>query len=139
MPYSTSPLDVRELAGGVSTSDYSDSEIVQDQETAKDIVDLKTGRTWSSSDSSWELIVTIESLYAAALVLLHFGPSHKDEAEKLWQKAAMLIEDITGSDLTGVTGGGALFASSNYKSHILGLEDDPDTIPYRSTKERRIY
>lgn len=139
MPYATSPQDVRELAGGVSPADFSDPEIVEEQETARDIIDLKTGRTWSSTDSVWELIVRIENMYAAALVLLHFGPTHKDEAERLWEIAAKLLETVLGSELTGVSDSGTLFASSAYKSYVLGVEDDPDTVPYKSTRERRIF
>jgi hypothetical protein len=139
MPYATSPTDVRELSGGVIAADFSDNEIIEEEETARDIIDLKTGRTWSSSDSVWELIVKIENMLAASLVLDHFGPSHKEESEKLWVRAHQLMETILTSELTGTTGSGALFASSNYKSYVLGLDDDPDTIPYRSTRERRIY
>lgn len=134
MPYASSPQDVRELAGGVAISDFSDAEIVEEQETARDIIDLKTGRTWSSTDSSWELIIRIENLFAAALVLLHFGPGQKDEAERLWTKALSLIEIITGSELSGVTDSGSLFASSGYKSYRLGFDEDPDVLPHRSTR-----
>jgi hypothetical protein len=139
MPYASSPTDVRELAGGVIAADFSDNEIIEEQETARDIIDLKTARTWSSSDSIWELIVRIENMLSAALVLAHFGPTHKDESERLWVRANQLLETVIGSELTGTTGSGALFSSSNYKSYILGLDDDTDTEPYRSTSERRIY
>jgi hypothetical protein len=139
MPYASSSDDVRELAGGVIAADFSNNEIIEEQETARDIIDLKTARTWSASDSIFELIVRIENMLSAALVLAHFGPTHKDESERLWVRAHQLLETVIGSELSGTTGSGALFASSNYKSYILGLDDDPDTIPYRSTRERRIY
>lgn len=139
MPYSTSPADVRALAGGVPTADFSDAKIVEEQETARDIIDLKTGRTWSSTDSVWELIVTIEDRIAASLVLDHGGPDMREKATKLYEQGMKLLETIIGSELTNVSGSGALFSSSNYKSYVLGLDDDPDTVPYRSTRERRIY
>ena len=137
MPYASSPNDVRELAGGVSVADFPDAEIVEEQETARDIVDLKTGRTWSSSDSIWELIVRIETMLAAALVLTHFGAGHKDEAERLWARAHQLLETVLNSNLEGVTAGadsGTLFASSAYKSYRLGFDEDPDILPHRSTR-----
>jgi hypothetical protein len=134
MPYSTSPTDVRELAGGLSTSDFSDAEIVEEEETARDLIDLKTGRTWSTDDSIFELIVRIENLLAASLVLDHGGPDMRQSATEKWDKGMKLLEAVINTELSGVTGSGALFASSNYKSYILGLDDDPDTLPHKSSR-----
>jgi hypothetical protein len=139
MPYATSPTDTRELANNPTTTDFSDAEIVEEEETARDLIDLKTGRTWSSEDSIFELIVRIENMLAAALVLTHFGPTQKEESERLWTRAMSLLETVIGSELTGVTGSGFLSASSAYKSYKLGYDEDPDTIPHKSTIDRRVY
>src|ERR687895_329747 len=106
MPYSSSPSDVRLLAGGIPTADFSDAEIIEEQETARDIIDLKTGRSWSSSDSVWELIVTIEDRIAASLILDHGGPEMRDRSTKLYEQGMKLLETVVGSELSGITGSG---------------------------------
>jgi hypothetical protein len=133
--------DVRELAGlGVSTQDFTDDEIIEEQETAKDIIDLKTGRTWSSDDSTFQLIQRIENLLAASLIVAHGGPQAKDESERFWVRAMELLQIVISSSAAGETSDiGVLFASSNYLSYPLGLDEDPDTVPYRSTRTRTFY
>jgi hypothetical protein len=132
--------DVRELAGlGTSTQDFSDAEIIEEQETAKDIIDLKTGRTWSSDDDTFQLIQRIENLLAASLIVMHGGSGAKDEAERLWAKAMELLGVVTSTSVGEESDIDVLFSSTNYLSYPLGLDDDPDTVPYRSTRTRTFY
>jgi hypothetical protein len=133
--------DVRELAGlGVSTQDFTDPEIIEEQETAKDIIDLKTGRTWSSDDDTFQLIQRIENLLAASLIIAHGGSAAKEESESFWTRAMELLEIVISSSAAGETSDiDVLFASSNYLSYPLGLDNDTNTVPHRSTRIRTFY
>lgn len=132
--------DVRELAGlGTSTQDFTDAEIIEEQETAMDIIDLKTGRTWSSNDAHFQLIQRIENYLAASLIVSHGGSGAKDEAARLWTFAMELMGIVMSTSVGEESDIDILFSSSNYLSYPLGLDNDPDTLPYRSTRTRTFY
>ena len=108
--------DVRELAGlGTSVQDFTDAEIIEEQETAMDIINLKTGRDWSSDDSIFQLIQRIENMLAASLVIAHGGPQAKEESERFWVRAMELLEVVISSSTAGGTSDiDVLFTSTKY-------------------------
>jgi hypothetical protein len=140
--YNNDVTDVRGTAGiGTITQDFTDARINEMQETAKDIIDAKTGRTdWSVADSQFELIKEIENLLAAALILGHGGPQNKQESEALWLRGMSLL-DIVVSTMSGAVGADAdlKFTSSQYMSHPLGLDEDPFNMPHKSTRRYFVY
>jgi len=125
---------VRNLTGNLLPADISDSELLAYQEAADDLIGAEIpGKVWSSLDTQWELIQTIEHLIAAGSALLEGGPDSKTEADKLYNRGL----DLLGRLKANFVGTGAdteiLFRTSQYKSFPASLQDNPDATIYRST------
>lgn len=129
--------DIRELSGvGKSLQDFSNEDIEKHMAAGKDIVDAKTGKNnWASTDAAFDLVIQIEGNFAAAFALMRGGGNAKAEGEKYYNMAMQLLEILVSSGITGdVSDSDVHIAVTEYESYPLGLDDNPELEPYRSTR-----
>ena len=99
MPYYADTSDVREEAGNILEIDFSDEEIVEEQEAAYDFISSVIGE-YDESHPKINGIEKIEIKLAASFVMDHFN-QYKDKANEELQEAYKLLEVLKG----GLTGG----------------------------------
>lgn len=134
MVYSTT-ADVRDLARKVLVNDFSDAEILKEQEAAQSYIHTITRKTdWDSDDTEYKFIVKIETKLAAVYVLEHYDARKYAEILAQWkQEVNDDIKTVIDSRSDASLDNPIIVIASNYESYPAALEDDEDATPYRST------
>lgn len=140
MPYYADTSDVREESGNILEIDFSDEEIVEEQEAAYDFISSVIGE-YDESHPKINGIEKIEIKLAASFVMDHFN-QYKDKANEELTEAYKLLEVLKG----GLTGGAAditnLFSTTTYESYSAAMSEDPtQTVvrPYSSMRPGTSY
>lgn len=95
MSYYSSTSECRERARNVLTADFPNTEIEEIQTAYKQLIDLRTHKTWSASDDEYELIQLIESWLVAADIMAHYGdPTDQDKATIMQDRAYSMLQSI---------------------------------------------
>lgn len=83
--YFSNTSDVRELARSVLSADFSDAEIVEEQQAAAAYLITKTKKDdWDSDDLEYPLIQKLETKLAAKYVLEHYDTSQYLQVLEYW-------------------------------------------------------
>ena len=128
---------VRKLARNVVTADFSDSDIVHEQEAAYANIIVSTNKSdWSASDNRFPAIQKIEEELAAAYILEHFGQGTAEELAwiQYWTaQATTSLTTIKENTTDPEADNPIIVINSKYSSYPASLEDDENALPYRST------
>jgi len=121
MSYYSVTAECRERARNVLTADFANSEIEEIQTAYKQLIDLKTHRTWSVSDSEYPLIQLIESWMVAADIIAHYGDNlDKELATTMMDRASNMLQSIIDeSSSVDVSEPDLEIASTEYKTFPL--------------------
>src|SRR6185369_14554753 len=120
--------NVRRLARNVLVADFTDAQIIHEQEAAYAAILIATGKSdWTLSDNRFPAIQKIEEELAAAYILEHYGQGTAEELAwiQYWTSSAnSLIISIKENTTDPVEDATILIATSNYVSYPASLEDD---------------
>jgi len=110
MTYSQVAVVRRESGGITSTKDLPDSDITEKINAVDKLIDDKTSRTWTGTETSYPIVVTISELLAASLCRRRLNdPQHK--AQEQWDAGMALLLELIGEEEfdTGFSVGGLDF------------------------------
>jgi hypothetical protein len=128
---------VRRLARNVLVADFSDAQIIIEQEAAYGYIIIKTNKSdWAVTDNRFPAIQKAEAQLAAKYILEHYGSGSAEEMNWIsyWDTQANgIITAVIESGIDVESDIGVLIATSNYASYPASLEDDSEASPYRST------
>lgn len=135
--YVSVTANVRRLARNVIVADFSDAQIIDEQEAAYANIIIATSKSdWSASDNRFPAIQKIEEQLAAAYILEHYGQGTVDELNWIQHWTTLATNSLT-AITTNTTDPeedvNVLIAESRYLSYPASLEDDENALPYRST------
>jgi hypothetical protein len=135
MPHFSDTTDVREEAQNILAIDFSDAEILEEQEAAYDVISIQIGE-YDATHPKINAIKKAEIKLAACFVLGHFK-QYGDQKITKCDEAQRLIDAIKG----GLTGAGAdisdRFGTTTYQSWGAAKSEDPEqteVIPYSSLR-----
>jgi hypothetical protein len=135
MPHYADTTDVREEAGNILEEDFSDPEIVEEQEAAYDFISSVIGE-YDQTHPKIAALKKLEIKLATSFVLDHFS-QYKDKANEELAEANKLLEVLKG----GLTGGAAditnLFSTTTYESYSAAMSEDAtqtEVRPYSSMR-----
>ena len=128
---------VRKLARARSTAQFSDPEIVHEQESAYAVIIIKTGKSnWSTADNRFPAIQKIEERLAAAYVVEHYGLGTPEELNwiQFWTTQANAdLDTLAEESIDTEQDLNVIVDSSDYLSYPASLQDNSNALPYRST------
>jgi hypothetical protein len=135
--YVSVTANVRRLARNVIVADFSDAQIIHEQEAAYAAILIATGKSdWAAADNRFPAVQKIEEELAAAYILEHYGQGTSEELAwiQYWTSSAnSLIISIKDNTTDPEEDANVLVANSRYISYPASLEDDDNAMPYRST------
>ena len=135
MAHYADTTDVREEAGNILVVDFSDAEIVEEQEAAYDFISSAIG-AYDTSNSKIAALKKLEIKMAASFVLDHFS-QYKDKASEKLNQAMKLLETLK-LGLTGESADiGDRFSTTAYASYSAAMSEDrtqTTVLPYSSMR-----
>jgi len=104
---------VRKEAGDPDPEDVTDLEIEEEIDSAGELIELETQRTWDSTMKGWFLVKRIVKYIASAFVMDKYDDP-KGEMDKNFTKGMLLLEKLTHID-TGM--GDVNIAVTEYQTY----------------------
>jgi hypothetical protein len=135
MPHYADTTDVREEAGNILAVDFSDAEIVEEQEAAYDFISSEIG-AYDDTHPKIAAIKKLEIKLAASFVMDHFS-QYKEKAKQKQDESYRLLETLKKGLVGGAADVGDFFATTTYQSYSAAMSVDPTQTtvrPYSSMK-----
>lgn len=124
----------------IVTGDFTSPQVVKEQEAAYVDIGIATGKwDWSTADKRFAGVQKIEQQYAAAYIIEYYGggtPEELAERDALIARAdkslQRLIDNPTADD-ESTADAETHMSVSLFESYPANLQDDLNSLPYRST------
>ena len=135
MAHYADTTDVREEAGNILVVDFSDPEIVEEQEASYDFISSAVG-PYDDTNSKIAALKKLEIKLAASFVLDHFSQYKEKASEKLGQ-SMKLLETLKSGLEGGAADVGDKFSTTSYQSYSAARSENPQqttVLPYSSMR-----